>query len=119
MIVQKICPHCGYDLVADIPIIINDFAMNGAGYPLFYKGVDTRLTPHQALVCWTLMKSYPEAVKKTTLIERIGTETDDPLNLANVYVSKIRSKFREIGAPPSIVTLHQYGAYVWDPRGGE
>lgn len=117
---QTICPCCGYDLVADAPIVINDFSMHGAGYPLLYQGCDAGLTPHQNLICWTLMKSYPKPVKKGVLIERLDADTEDPDALANTYISKIRSNLKKIGAPPSIVTMgRSHASYLWDPRGGE
>lgn len=34
----RLCPHCGYDLVKDAPIILNDFSMLGPLSPLYYRG---------------------------------------------------------------------------------
>jgi hypothetical protein len=33
MKLASVCPCCGTDITLDSPILINDFSMNGAGFP--------------------------------------------------------------------------------------
>lgn len=110
------CPCCGYDLAVDAPIMINDFSMNGAGYPLMYRGEIVRLTPSQALLCWALMKAYPRRVTISALLERVSYGDVDDDNLIRVHVSRIRARLRELGAPQPVKTLRP-NAYIWEPRG--
>lgn len=114
MTAHKTCPHCGYDLIVDMPIVVNDFAMNGAGHSLLYKGERLPLTHKEALICWALLKAYPEYVSTIVLGERIGSDADDVDNSIKVLISRIRSKFRDAGAPPAIAT--GWHAYIWDPK---
>lgn len=117
MKVAPICPCCGTDIALDSPIIINDFAMNGAGYPLFYKGTKLPLSPGEELICWSLMKNYPAHVTTAALGERIGSDCEDVDNAIKVLVCRIRRKMRQLDAPQSIETVTGHRAYRWDPRG--
>lgn len=95
-------------------MVINDFAMNGAGHPLLYKGKRVPLTYKEALICWALIKTYPGVVSTSALGERIGSEADDVDNSIKVLISRIRGKLKEAGAPPAIAT--DWHAYKWDPK---
>lgn len=92
--------------------------MFGAGYPLFYKGIQVPLTPSAASVCWALMKAYPAKMTTSALMERIGYEgeTSDFDNIIKVHISRIRKTLREIGAPNPIHTMRPH-AYIWNPLG--
>lgn len=114
MIELPVCPCCGYDLAVDKPVMINDFSMIGAGYPLVYKGTPVRLTGAQALVCWALMKAYPRHLTISALLERVTIDKEND-NLISVHVSRVRKKLRAIGAPNPIRTMSR--AYIWEPRG--
>ena len=120
MTVQRaICPCCGYDLINDQPILIDDFAMWGAGYPLFFKGHQVRLTPQQSLVCWAILKAYPSHASTTIIMERCGYDGDAKVfdGIVKVHVHRIRKALVEIGAPNVIKTVPRGRAYVWEPKG--
>lgn len=114
MTAHALCPCCGYDLAADQPILINDFAMNGAGFPLMYHDQVVPITPNEALLCWALMKSYPSHVTTMGLVERLDSGSDDPDGIIRIHVCRIRRALRALGAPQPIRTLSR--AYVWDPQ---
>lgn len=114
---RPICPCCGTDIVVDAPIMINDFAMNGAGHPLFYRAKQVRLSHGEALICWALMKAYPHHLSIDVLGERLDTDAEDIANNIRALISKIRRKLAELGAPNVIYTLKYHHAYVWNPRG--
>lgn len=117
MIEMRLCPHCGYDLVNDAPILINDFSMNGPGLPLVHKGKPIKLTFAEAGVCWALMKACPAPLKTMALAERIGSdETIDPDNIVKVIVCRIRRRLRELEIAAPILTIHGSHTYAWDPR---
>lgn len=113
----RVCPHCGYDIEADSPILINDFAMNGPTHPLFYKGEAIRLTRGEAMVVWSLMKSYPDHLSTMAIAERVGCEeTLDPSSSVRVMIWRIRRKLRQADAPDAIMTMpHYHYAYIWSP----
>lgn len=114
---HKFCPHCGFDLVVDTPILLNDYSMIGAGRPLMYKGRKVTLTPAEALICWSLMKAYPEPVTRMTLAERIGSQDGkDPDRLIMVLVWRIRNKLKVDRLPIPIETIPDMHSYIWDPR---
>lgn len=93
----RVCPCCGYDLVKDAPILLNDFSMMGPASQLVYKGQPLHLTPAERTVAWTIFKAYPRAVTFEVILNRLDSEAEG--NVVDVYLSRIRSKLREIGAP--------------------
>lgn len=109
------CPHCGYDLHLDQPVILNDFAMFGAGAPLVYKGLPLPqpLTPAEAAVVWTLLKACPDPVATPVILERVSDS--ESINVVNVLICRIRKKLRVAGAPEMIGrTVHRgKNCYVW------
>lgn len=113
---HQVCPHCGYDLVADAPVLINDFSMNGPGFPLAFRGKPLKLTYNEATVCWSLMKVCPAPMKTSVLAERIGSdEGKDPDGIIKVMICRIRKILRTHGLPVPIVTITRGHAYAWDP----
>jgi DNA-binding response OmpR family regulator len=94
---ERICPHCGYDLVIDAPVILNDFSMLNSLAPLYYRGQVIRLTPAERCVAWTLIKAFPRAVRLGVILDRLGSDAEG--NVIDVYLSRIRKKLRDIGAP--------------------
>lgn len=93
----KVCPHCGYDLVADAPIILNDFSMLSPLSPLCFRGQPIKLTPSERCVAWTIFKSYPRAVTIDVILDRLDSDAEG--NVVDVYLSRIRAKLRAINAP--------------------
>lgn len=107
-----LCPSCGYDLVTDQPIILGDYSIIGAGYPVCYRGTPIKLSPMESNICATLMKAFPKAVKPDALTLRLGSEGE--WNIPQVLVCKIRRKFKEIGLEDPIETMYKIG-YRWRP----
>jgi DNA-binding response OmpR family regulator len=114
----KVCHRCGADLALDAPIFMNDFAMNGAGFPLIYDGKQVPLTNDEAQLCWALMKAYPHFLTVEILVERLGSEAENPNNLIRAHISRIRRKLAGMGAPHRVIATPIWGshAYVWDPK---
>lgn len=110
MTAHAICPSCGYDLVADQPIILGDYSILGTGYPICFRGKPLPLTPMEANICAALMKVYPKAVKPDALLIRLGSEGE--WNIAQVLVCKVRRKFAELGLNNPIETMRIVG-YRW------
>jgi DNA-binding response OmpR family regulator len=103
------CPHCGYDLLADQPVIINNFAMLSARSPLSYMGKPIKLTHAERSLCWTLMKAFPRPVRRDVILDRMDSEALG--NVIDVHLSRIRKKLRTIGAPVPFVAAHN--AVAW------
>lgn len=98
------CPHCGYDLVLDAPVLINDFSMMGAMSQLWWRDQPIgTLTGTERMICYTLMKAYPAAVRTSVILDRIDSEGEG--KILNVYVFRIRKKLREAGAPNPIQAM--------------
>lgn len=91
------CPGCGRNLVADQPIILNDFSMLSDMSPLYYRGTRIKLTGSERTLVWTLMKAFPHTVSHDAIINRLDSEAEG--NIIDVYASRIRVKLRAIGAP--------------------
>lgn len=110
---KPFCPHCGFDLSADQPILINDFSMLGPGAPLCYQGQALRLTYGEAAVAWTLLKACPDPVQVDVILDRIGSEAGP--EAVSVYIHRIRRKLAEAGASDMIAVARRGGkrAYRW------
>jgi DNA-binding response OmpR family regulator len=114
------CPHCGYDLRLDTPILLNDFSMMSSYSHLRWRGEAIPLTSSERLLCYTLMKAYPSPVKLGVILDRIGSEASG--NVIDVYVCRIRKKLRKIGAPNPITcprTRNQERALAWATGEGD
>jgi len=112
---HRFCPHCGYDLQLDGAVLINDFSMMGPMAPLWWGEQVVKLTSAERMICYTLMKAYPSPVRISVLLDRVDSESDD--NLIAVYLSRIRKKLREAGAPMPITSSrgrYENRGYVWD-----
>jgi DNA-binding response OmpR family regulator len=111
---KPFCPHCGYDLVHDQPIILNDFSMLSSHSPLLYRGQPIKLSAAMRSLCWTLMKSYPRPVREDVILDRMGSEAEG--NVIDVYMSRIRKALREIKAPipfENVTSKLEMRAIVW------
>lgn len=95
-----LCPHCGYDLIVDQPIIINDWAMMSPVTPLRYRGHPITLTGSERNIVWTVMKMCPQPVAFDVILERLGSESTG--NLIDVYMSRMRKKFAAADMPMPI-----------------
>lgn len=109
---QHVCPHCGYDLLRDEPIILNDFSMIGPDYPLCYKTKPVRgLTQAQREIVWALMKACPRVLRYDVLLERLGSI--GTRNIIAVHTSRMRAIFQEQGIPMAAVNIWGRG-WMWD-----
>lgn len=112
---ERLCPHCGFDLKVDSPVMLDDFSMDGAGYPLLYKGRPVKLTHGEALICWALMKAYPDFVTLGALLGRISVDGDNE-DTIRTLICRLRQKLRDISAGPLIETVWGRHAYRWSPQ---
>jgi DNA-binding response OmpR family regulator len=111
---QPFCPHCGFDLVQDAPILLGDFAMMSSISPLQWQGHSIKLTAAERNLMWTLMKAAPRPVRFDVILDRIGSESEG--NVIDVYMSRIRKKLRDLGAPvpfDSLKANNGYRALYW------
>lgn len=111
---HKFCPECGHDLVADQPIILNDFSMLSELSPLCYRGRPVKIGASARRVCWMLMRAYPRPVRIETILMKL--ESDAEGNVVDVYLSRLRHALRDIEAPIPFETIRarvmsgEYGA---------
>lgn len=109
---RPICPHCGYDLAKDQPILLNDFSMHSSISPLCWRGTAIRLTGAESAVVWALMKAWPSPMRISVLLERADSEADE--QTVRVLVCRVRKKLRAVGAPDPIGSYRvPGGAYIW------
>lgn len=92
------CPHCGYDLVRNGPILIDRWSMMSPNAPLFFEQMQIRLTPSESELCYTLMKAFPRTVSHENIIERLGS-TAETTNIVAVWVTKTKARIERAGAP--------------------
>jgi DNA-binding winged helix-turn-helix (wHTH) protein len=108
----RFCPKCGADILLDEPIRIDDFAMIGEQFPLCYRAQPIHLTRSERIVVWSILKAFPKAVSKPTLLDRL--DSDGVNNTIQVLICRIRKKIMDIGGPDTIETVRGEG-YRWRP----
>jgi DNA-binding response OmpR family regulator len=111
-LLQHMCPHCGYNLMRDSPITINEYTCMGPSSPLFLLDRRLDLTQREAEVCYILMRSYPGAVSYDSLLNRTGSSGTS--STINVVVCKIRAKFSAWDLRCPIDTIKSVGL-IWRP----
>jgi DNA-binding response OmpR family regulator len=91
------CPHCGFDIALDQPVVLNEFSMLSSMSPLYWNGQAIKLTGSERTLVWALMKAFPQPVSHDALINRLDSEAEG--NVIDVYASRVRAKLRQVGAP--------------------
>lgn len=104
---HPLCPHCGYDLRLDTPVLIDDFSMMSSVAVLRWEGEAVKLTGSERILVYTLMKAYPAPVRLSVILDRM--DSDATGNVIDVYLCRIRKKLRAIGAPNPIASVRNRG----------
>lgn len=90
--------------------------MLGEAFPLCFRQKPIKLTNGERIIVWSLLKAYPDCVRKPTLLDRLDSEGVN--NTIQVIICRIRRKLKDVGAPESIETVWGQG-YRWKPGGGD
>ena len=112
-----VCPSCGYDLVRDSHIIINEFSMLSPGGDLYYRGERVQITAAERMIIWSIMKAYPKPITHGSILNRLDSEAEG--NVVDVHLTRIRNALRKMGAPipfEPIRTNGQGRAHIWRPQ---
>lgn len=92
-----ICPHCGYDLVADVVIEKDGFTLDPRGEISFNSTV-IALTSGEVAVLMTIAKAGGRWMRAAVVGDRMS-ECENPENMVAVLLSRARRKFRELDIP--------------------
>lgn len=112
---HRFCPGCGHDLIADAPIVIDEWSTYGDGFPILYNGQALVLPPAQRQVIHTLMKAYPRVVKVDAILNRIGSEGS--AQVIAVHTSRLKRTLLALGIPCPVMNLFGEG-YTFRPNPG-
>jgi len=103
--VSHMCPHCGYNLVAEAPMRAGDFEYSNDG--LTFRDQPVKLRLQERVLVGTLMHAQGRVVSRDVLLDRLGT--DAMPGIISVLISKTRRALRAIEAPDPIRTVHGQG----------
>jgi DNA-binding response OmpR family regulator len=99
----RFCPACGHNLEAEQPVAFGPLAVDPRGEAT-WRGRKIRLTCGQFLIFDSLAQAGGAIVAKDILAERAGFgDSDDPLNVVDVLICRIRRALRAAGVPPTII----------------
>lgn len=110
------CPHCGYNLVADKTINVGPAMLDQEFF--FYNKRNIAL-PRQALeLLGTIMKTPDRVVRSDVIANRLDLweTTDDPNKRISVLICKIRRQFKDRHLPNHIQTVWG-GGVMWSTKG--
>lgn len=101
---QAICPHCGFDLVADEPLTIGELQSDPRG-DVRWHGRKMRLTLSERIVLHSVAKAHPNFVPRAVLADRVDTND----NVLSVLICRIRKKLGARGHIPPLETVRDVG----------
>lgn len=104
------CPSCGYNLVADRPVIADGWMISPTDAR--YHGAPVALSPQQRIIFHTVAAAKGRTVSREALLNRSSDEECFP-NIVNVHVCKIRAKLRQLAIPSPIETVWGCG-FRWN-----
>lgn len=101
---RALCPHCGFDLARDKPIVIGDWRMTPVEAE--YQGRRVNITRQQAFALFTIAKARPHPISSEAMLNRISSgETE---NVVSVVMCKLRRRL------PTVPFVTQHGSgYRW------
>lgn len=111
-----VCLNCGLDLSPFEPIERGDLRIPDR-VTVQWRGHTLPLTPQQRLILLAIVRADGAIVKRSALMEAIGTDTDDrdATNVVDVQIHHIRAAFREVDRMfDCLETVRGYGLR-WRP----
>lgn len=108
----SLCPHCGFDLKQDEPIIDGDWAIDPRG-SVAYQGRDIPLTGQEARIFFAIAKAGGRPITRWVIAERLFPDAES-LNLVAAHKTRIEAKLRNLGIPIPYVNIWGVGL-AWQP----
>ncbi|WP_129792581.1 helix-turn-helix domain-containing protein [Sphingosinicella sp. CPCC 101087] len=105
------CTHCGHNLEAERPTSIGPLAFDPLGMAS-WRGAPFHLTAGEHLLLGGLVQARGGLVRDSVLAERIGTESLG--NVIQVLMTRLRRKFRDAGAPATLIQTVRHRGYRLD-----
>lgn len=105
-----ICPHCGYDLVKDEPIVIGAYRYVPR-LGLFHQGRRIDLTGKGLEIAVALFRARGQVLTLDALALRLGNDSLSFSNLIAVYLNRMRSAWGRLGEPFPIERVRGRGLY--------
>jgi two-component system response regulator ChvI len=95
--IPNVCPNCCLDLSPFEPIEHGPLCIPDR-VTFIWNGVPIKLTGQQRLILLALIRAGGEIIKRTALMEAIGTDTDarDQTGVVDVQITHIRAAFRKV-----------------------
>lgn len=106
---DAMCPHCGYDLVRSGPIERDGYTLTPDGL-VYFDGDRVLLTRQEGQLLYTVAKAS-RPVSCEIIGERIS-DTENPYNLVQVLLTRMRAKFRADGNSFPVSTIRNFGL-IW------
>jgi len=106
-----ICPHCGYDLRLDEPIVDGPVTFDPRGV-LTINGVEAVLRPGVRILISTLLKADGRYVSREALIERLGLDCENPDHALHNVAQNARIVLRRHGLT-DVIQCQYAGGYCW------
>jgi DNA-binding response OmpR family regulator len=109
---SSICTSCGYNLVAESFIESGPFSHDPRTGVACVAGVPLKGRPQLHSMMGTFMRSGGSIIPYHVIVDRMGSDTDDPGRLVRALVSLLRKAMRHHGTDLPILTIHAVG-YQW------
>lgn len=102
------CPHCGYNLEADQPLVRGEWEIRTN--MVKYAGTHIHFTPTIINLLYTVAKGEGRVVPTAVLYNRVvGDDVGDARNNLAVHLCKARKQISKMGVPFPIEVVHSLG----------
>lgn len=92
------CPNCGTNLSSfDATRFGNLFIDKGSAF-IWWRERPVPLTPSERLIVTALARADGAPIARHILADAAGSDSDAPAGVANVHLTRIKSKFRRLDA---------------------
>lgn len=88
------CPNCGHDIEPLADFRLGDLQVERSAMSILWRWQHVTLTCTQRLMVAALAQADGEIIRKPVLAEITGYEGDDPENIVDVGLTRIRRAFR-------------------------
>ena len=114
---SSLCPHCGYNLEADVIIERDGFTIDPRGHVRYDGSLIPGFTAQMVSVLHTLAKAGGRKLTSSVIADRCSSENIDRSNVIAVQICRLRRvlKARDIPCPVQSRSrpVREGGGYWW------
>ncbi len=114
---SDLCPHCGYNLIADEIVERDGFTIDPRGHVRYEGLLIPGFTPQMVSVMHSLAKANGRKLTASVIADRCGSENADRSNVVAVQICRLRRVLQACDIPCPVQSklgpTREGGGYWW------